>query len=589
MPDRVERRLAAVLAADMVGYSRLMEADEAGTIARQKAHRKDLIDPRLAEHRGRVVKTTGDGLLVEFASAVDAVAFAVAAQRAMSEREAEVAEDRRIAYRIGINLGDIVIDGDDILGDGVNVAARLETLAEPGGICISGNVHELVAGKLDLGYEDLGDRSLKNISREVRVYRVRPDGMGASARATAGPAAGLELPDKPSIAVLPFQNMSGDADQEYFADGIAEDIITGLSRVRWFFVIARNSSFTYKGKAVDVTRVAREMGVRYVLEGSVRKSANRVRITVQLIDATTGNHLWAERYDRELADIFAVQDEITETVVATIEPQLYAAESARAQRKPPNDLDAWDLVMRAMPHLWRISEEDNVRAREMLETAVERDPDYAGARGMLAYTYMWHAWMGWGEDPAQFIPLARESARAASELDGQDPWAHLVLGTAYAYAREHGEAIGEIRKALDLNPSFSLAHAWLGTVLGYAGESEEAIAELDTAGRISPRDPFNAMIPALYAIAHFAVERYQEAWEQASKAVRDKPDFVGAWRMLVISCAHLGRIAEARDALAETRRLQPGISLAWARDYAPWIRPDDLDRYVEGLRLAGLE
>jgi len=347
----VERRLAAILAADVVGYSRLVREDEEGTIVTLQMLRRDLIDPRIDGHRGRIVKLMGDGILVEFASAVDAVACGAAVQREMTERNADTSQGRQIVFRVGVNLGDVIIDGDDIQGDGVNVAARLEALCQPGGMCISDAVYEQVRDRLDLNFENRGEQEVKNINRPIRVWEWLEQG-ALPATPISRPGTPLPLPDKPSIAVLPFDNMSGDPEQEYFADGIAEDIITGLSRIRWFFVCARNSSFLYKGRSVDVKQVSRELGVRYVLEGSVRKSGSRARITAQLIDATTGNHLWAERYDRDLQDMFAIQDEITETVVATIEPQLYAAESDRSRRKNPENIDAWDMTVRAMRHLW---------------------------------------------------------------------------------------------------------------------------------------------------------------------------------------------------------------------------------------------
>jgi len=389
--------------------------------------------------------------------------------------------------------------------------------------------------------------------------------------------------------VLPFDNMSGDPEQEYFADGIAEDIITGLSRMRWLFVSARNSSFTYKGRAVDVKAVSRELGVRYVLEGSVRKSGNRARITVQLIDATTGNHLWAERYDRELADVFAVQDEITETVVATIEPQLYVAESERAKRKAPDSLDAWDLTMRSMPHLWRATGPDIVRAQELLQAAIARDPSYARAHGLLGFSYIWNAWMGWGEDPTRLIPEAESAARRAIGYDDQDPWAHLAMGAVHGYARRHDDAVHEARKALELNPNFSLAYVWLGILMGYAGKVEPSLEALDQAYRINPRDPFNTQLPVFRAIGLFTAERDTEARDLSRETLKAKPDMVGAWRVLTVTTAHLGELDDAHRALTETKRLQPTISLAWARKYGPWVRPQDLERYVEGFRLAGLE
>ncbi len=582
----MERRLAAILAADVVGFSRLMEQDEAGTLAALKAHRKELIDPAIAKHHGRIVKLMGDGALVEFASVVDAVDCAVTIQTGMAERYDDVTGDRRIVFRIGINLGDVIIEGDDIYGNGVNVAARLEALADPGGICLSGTVYGEVKHKLDLAFEDLGDQQLKNIDEPVRVYRIAS--LQSPPVPTANRDAALALPDKPSIAVLPFTNMSNDPEQEYFADGVAEDIITGLSRMRWFFVSARNSSFTYKGRAVDIKQVSRELGVRYVLEGSVRKAGTRARISVQLIDATTGNHLWAERYDRELSDIFAVQDEITETVVATIEPQLYVAESDRAGRKAPGSLDAWDLAMRAMRHLWNMTGPDNLRAQELLRAAIDRDPDYAPAYGPLGFSLIWHAWMGWGEDPVRLIPEAEAIGQRAIALDELDPWAHLVMACVYGYKRRHEDAVDELRKTLDLNPNFSLGYTWLGIFMGYAGKFDDANAALDRAYRISPRDPFNAWLPALRSIAYFAAERNAEARDLAYQTIKLRPDMVGAWRIVTITSTLLGELDEARRALAEVRRLQPTISLAWAREHAPLVRPNDRERYVAGFKLAGL-
>lgn len=380
--DRAERRLAAILAADVAGYSRLMEADEEATLQLLKAHRKELVDPKIAEHRGRIVKTTGDGMLVEFVSIVDAVRCAVDVQRGMAARNTEVPIDRRIEFRIGINVGDIISDANDIYGDGVNIAARLEALAEPGGILVSRVVHDQVRDKLSFGFEDLGEQTVKNIARPIGVHRIsiaEVERFGG-AKATVAPGQSeLSNAQRPSLAVLPFINMSGDAEQEYFADGISEDIITGLSKLRWFFVIARNSSFAYKGKAVDVKRVARELNVRYVLEGSVRKGGGRVRITAQLIDAATGNRLWADRYDGDLTDVFALQDEITKKVVAAIEPKLLEAEGARSQSRSPEDLGAWEMVIRANSLFWRMTQSEGEAAIAMLNRAVERYPNYAPA------------------------------------------------------------------------------------------------------------------------------------------------------------------------------------------------------------------
>ena len=385
---RVERRLAAILAADVAGYSRLMGVDEEGTLAALKALRHELIDPKIAEHHGRIVKTTGDGALVEFASAVDAVRCAIEIQRVMAERSAARSDNRRIEFRIGIHVGDIIIDDNDIFGDGVNIAARLEGIAEPGGVCMSDDAYRQVRGKIEMACDDIGLQALKNIAEPLRAWRLNRGDQSAATAQPASPASqapALALPDKPSIAVLPFQNMSGDPEQEYFADGMVEDIITGLSRIRWLFVIARNSSFIYKGRSVDITRVGRELGVRYVLEGSVRKAATRVRITSQLIEATTGRHLWAERYDRDLHDIFELQDEITMSVVAAIEPSVRQAEIERVRRKRPENLDAYDLVLRAIPHASAATPDEASTALALLERAIVLEPDYALAHAFAAW------------------------------------------------------------------------------------------------------------------------------------------------------------------------------------------------------------
>ena len=407
--DRVDRRLAAIWAGDIAGYSRLMGIDEEGTLRQLKGHRKELVDPKIREHRGRIVKTTGDGMLVEHASVVDAVRCAVDIQRGMIERNANVPAEKCVQFRIGINVGDIIIDGDDIFGDGVNVAARLEALAEPGGIMVSRVVHDQVQDKLGFEFDDLGEQSVKNIARPVGVHRVH---LGEQLPRSVAPAGGKferATSERPSIAVLPFVNMSGDAEQEYFADGISEDIITGLSKLRWFFVIARNSSFAYKGKALDVKRAARELGVRYVLEGSVRKGGNRVRITAQLIDAMTGNHIWADRYDGDLTDVFALQDEITRKVVAAIEPKLLEAEGIRSQKRSPEDLDAWDMVIQANSLFWRLTKADGDTAIDILKRAVERYSEYGPAHSMLAFVLLLSQLTGWKREEA----LGKQAASLA--------------------------------------------------------------------------------------------------------------------------------------------------------------------------------
>jgi adenylate cyclase len=417
--DRVGRRLAAILAADVAGYSRLMGADEEGTHAQLQAHRRALINPKISEHRGRLVKTTGDGMLVEFASVVDALRFAVEVQSGMAERNAKVSQDRCIEFRVGIHQGDIIVERDDIFGDGVNVAARLEGLAEPGGICVSARVEEDAKGKLDVTFEDAGEQQLKNIERPIRVYRVRVNRRALSRGA-------LPLPDKPSIAVLPFQNMSGDQEQEYFADGMVDDIITALTHMRWLFVIARNSSFTYKGRAVDVKQVGRELGVQYLLEGAVRKSANRVRITAQLIDVKTGTHIWAERYDGDLTDIFAVQDEITEQVAGAIEPELLKTEG-RAAISKTEDLNAWNLVRQGMWYFHQVSRDSAWNARRLFRQALQIEPILPEAHiwlgrvtgSLLAY--------GWSDNPAADLKEGSEAALRAVQLDERNPYAHYAL------------------------------------------------------------------------------------------------------------------------------------------------------------------
>jgi TolB-like protein/Tfp pilus assembly protein PilF len=573
------RRLAAILAADVAGYSRLMGADEEGTLARLKAHRRELIDPRIAEHRGRIVKTTGDGLLVEFGSVVDAVRCAAEIQRAMTARESDEAKDGRIQFRIGVNLGDVIVDGDDIHGDGVNVAARLESIADPGSICLSAAAWEQVRGKIALAADDIGEQRLKNIDRAVGVYRIAPQ---ASVERPA-----LPLPDKPSIAVLPFQNMSGDPGQEYFSDGISEDIITALSRLRGFFVIARNPSFTYKGRSVDAKQIGRELGIRYLVEGSVRKSGNRVRITTQLSDTTNAAQIWAERYDRDLADIFSVQDEIAESVVASIEPELYAAENLRSRRKAPANLDAWDLVMRAMSHLGRYTADDFHAAQVFLEQAVERDPRYARAHALLGWTKARLVWSGWGGDPGANYPAALDLAKKALALDSDDPWTHLVLGWVQVVMRRPADAVAALSKAVELNPNFAYGHACFGWTLAAAGRSDDAIRHIDRALRISPRDTHMHVFVAFYAIALMSAGRYREAADWLRRAVQDRPGAAVSYRALVANAALAGDIEGARSALAELQRLHPGISLAWLEANVPYEEPLR-GRYVEGFRLAGL-
>ena len=580
------RRLAAILAIDMVGFSRHMEADEAGTIARQRAHRQDLVDPVLHEYGGRIVKTTGDGLLVEFGSVVDALESAVQIQRAIAETEAGVPKERRIQYRAGINIGDIVIDGDDILGDGVNIAARLEALAEPGGISIAASVFEQVIGKLDLVFEDLGQRQVKNIQKPVRVYRVRLEIVASAGERSASGFAGG--PAKPSIAVLPFQDMSAEQDQEYFADGIAEDIITGLSRNHAFFVVARNSSFTYKGGPVDVKRVAGELGVRYVLEGSVRKDGARVRITAQLIDATTGNHVWAERYDRDFHDIFAVQDEITARIVGVVAPELIGAEMQRARRKDLINMDAWDCVMRANWHAWRLTEEDSTEAKKFARRAIELDPGMGRASVVHAMCDIWDVLYARSKSPAQSLAEAHDMARRAVELDDRDAEAHTILGVVAVFMRSYGKSLRRLETALAINSNLAFAHMWGGGYYAFSGERGKAQEHLKEALHLSPRDPANYWTFAFFGLAEFADGGYEAAAEWAQKAIHLYPTFPTAHRLLAASYGELGQTEMARAALEALLSVAPGTTIAKTRASVPWKDAAVMERYLDSLRKAGL-
>jgi len=585
--ERVDRRLAAIFAGDIAGYGRLMGADEEGTLRQLKGHRKELVDPKITEHRGRIVKTTGDGMLVEFVSVVDAVRCAVDIQRGMLERNNNLPTEKSIQFRIGINVGDIIIDGDDIYGDGVNVAARLEALADPGGIMVSRVVHDQVQDKLGFEFDDMGEQAVKNIARPVSVHRVHLTEQAPKSVASTAGKVERTASERPSIAVLPFVNMSGDTEQEYFADGISEDIITGLSKLRWFFVIARNSSFAYKGKTIDVKRAARDLGVRYVLEGSVRKGGNRVRITAQLIDAATGNHIWADRYDGELTDVFALQDDITRKVVAAIEPKLLEAEGIRSQKRSPEDLDAWDMVIQANALFWRLSKADGEAAIAILRRAVERYPDYGPAYSMQAFMLLLSQLTGWTIDES----LGRQAvtlAERAAELDDSDPWAHLALGYAALSRRRTDEAVEEFQRALDLNPNFAIAHGYLAMALALDGRSEKAIAHAEQAIHMSPHDPQNAIFNMSIAVAHYLADRYPEAVAFGRKAIQQRTQFTSGHRIYIASLAQAGQIEEAREALARVKELFPEMSIAWIKQYVPYTA-GPMNKFLEGMRKAGLE
>jgi adenylate cyclase len=576
---RTARRLAAILAADVVGYSRLMGADEEGTLAALKNCRREIFDPKIAEHQGRIFKTTGDGALAEFASVVDAVRCALDIQRAMATRNAGVGDERRIEFRIGINVGDIIIDDGDVYGDGVNIAARVEPLAEPGAVCLSDNAYRQVSGKLPLEVTDMGEHALKNIAQPVRVYCVRPEG-------AALPRPALSLPDRPSIAVLPFQNMSGDPEQDYFADGMVDDIITGLSRIKWLFVIARNSSFAYKGHSVDVKQVGRELGVRYVLEGSVRKAADRVRINGQLIDATTGAHIWAERYDRKVDDIFALQDEITLSVVGAIEPSLRLAEIERVKRTRPESLDAYDLVLHAQPEVSSRDPERAKKALALLERALALDPNYALA---LAYAAECHHTLflrgGMHEEDRKASIRYAEMAIA----HGQDDALALALAGFVIGADKHDRAaaFAAFEAAQTVSPSTALTYIYGSVLLAFGGEGERAIEWADRALRLSPFDPWRSSAYVATSLGHYQSGRYDEAVAAGRKAVQSSPGFVWCHAALAGSLAKAGRLEEAKSAAVRALELQPGFSCS--RQFTAFNSSPPLAASLgEALRAAGL-
>ncbi|MGH6643405.1 MAG: adenylate/guanylate cyclase domain-containing protein [Bradyrhizobium sp.] len=588
---RVERRLAAVLAADVAGYSRLMGADEEGTLGKLKAFRKALVDPKIVEHRGRIVKTTGDGMLVEFASAVDAARCAVEIQRDMAAHNADVPQDTRIEFRIGIHVGDIIIDDNDIFGDGVNIAARLEGIAEPGGVCISDDAHRQIRGKVDFSYNDMGPQSLKNIIEPMRAWRMQLGNDAISLLPLASPAVpvqALALPDKPSIAVLAFQNMSGDAEQEYFADGIAEDIITALSKSRWLFVIARNSSFTYKGHAVDIKQIGRELGVRYVLEGSVRKAGNRLRITGQLIEAATGTHLWAERYDRALEDIFTVQDEITHSIIGAIAPGILAAEIQRSQGKETAELGQWERLMRAHWHIRRFTREDSSEAIRLLDELLMRQPDNAMALADLAFSLHFAALFGWTNAPAAAKARMSETARRAVASDEQDAAAHTSLGIHELFLGQHDNAIRRLLRAIDLDPNSSFARGYLGTAYAFGGECDPAIENLQEAMRLSPRDFLMVVWFTVSAWAYLSAGKFEQASDCAKRAIDCNPAFPDAHGTFAAASAHLGHMDDARAGLDDFVRLMPGLTVGDERLIRPFRRPTDRERFLDGLRKAGL-
>ncbi|KAB2850620.1 MAG: adenylate/guanylate cyclase domain-containing protein [Hyphomicrobiaceae bacterium] len=586
------RKLAAILAADVVGFSRLTGADEDRTLARLRALRSDLIDPTIAVHNGRVVKRTGDGALVEFRSVVDAVRCAIEVQNAMVERNSGLAPDRRIEFRIGIHLGDVVEENDgDLMGDGVNIAARLEGVAAPGAICLSEDAYRQVRSRLDLAISDLGETRLKNIAEPMRIYSLhvgpaaRPlPRSPVAARHLAGPA----LPDKPSIAVLPFTNMSGDPEQEYFADGIVEDIITALSRFNQLFVIARNSSFTYKGRPVDVKQVGRDLGVRYVLEGSLRKAGNRVRITGQLIDASIGSHIWADHFDGELADIFGLQDQVTAKVVGAIAPRLEQAEIERAKLKPTESLDAYDCYLRGMAAFHLFTTVGNNEALAFFSRACELDLEFGTAYGMAARCYAQRKGFGWTTGSASEAAEARRLALRAAELGRDDAIALSAAGFTLILFGSIRDGTALVDRALTLNPN--LIWAWNASALAraLAGDQDAVVKHAGHSMRLNPMDPMNFGVQAIAGLGHFLAGRNGDACACAEAALHQRPNFALAAAVTAASAALSGRHADASRAMTRLRQINPALNLSNLSDWLPFQRPEDFARWAEGLSKAGL-
>jgi len=572
---RVERRLAAIMVADIVGYSRLIETDEAKTLAAIRRLRTEVIDPLLTEHRGRVVKLMGDGVIVEFGSAVDAVACAVSVQQKVAVSHGESAPKDRIIFRIGINLGDVVVDGEDLLGDGMNIAARLEALAEPGGICISDTVQRQLAGKTSSLFEDMGERRLKNIERPVRVW---------SWASGAAPvfAAPLPLPEKPSIAVLPFDNLSGQPEESYFSDGITEDILTGLARFRSIFVIARNSSFAFRGKSTDLAEIGRRLGVAYLLEGSVRRAGDRIRITAQLIEAKSGAHIWADRYDRKLDDVFLVQDEVGETIVATLVGRLEEARLQQSLRKPPASLAAYECLLRGIAHFRGYADDDNQKAYAMFERAIALDPRYA-----LAHAYRALVWVGLhghAAAPADVLDTAFAMASHALELDPLEGGCHRTLGLIWMYRRDFDRAEHHFRRALELNPNNADRRIDLGNLLTMRGRPEEGLDLMYSAVRLNPINPtwYNPQL----GIALYSLRRYEDAAQAFGRVPNP-----GYWsRARLVACyGQLGDAAAAQAQVAAILSLRPSFSVAeFIQRDVMLERAEDREHLREGLLKAGM-
>ena len=586
MSETIQRRLAAIVSADVVGYSRLMGVDEAGTLRRLNAHRSDLIDPLIAQHGGRIVKTTGDGLLLEFSSVVAAVACAIAFQEDMVERNADTSDDKAMRFRIGAHLGDVIVEGDDIFGDGVNIAARLQEIGEAGGVTISRAAHENVAGRIDARFVDAGKRELKNIADLVQVWNWT--GVGdAKPSPVKSDSEPLPLPDKPSIAVLPFGNMSGDPEQEYFSDGIVEGITATLSRIKTFFVIARTSAFIFKGKAATFDEVRDALGVRYFLEGSVQKAGERVRITVQLIETTTGAHIWAEKYDGTLSDIFELQDAIIEQVAGAIHPNIRQAEIDRSRRKRPQDLDAYDFVMRALPYVWSLDQDDNREALRLLTEAIDIDPNYPIALSLAAWCHGQRAVYNWSTTLDETKMAAMNLAKQAASLSGDDPLVLTVLGAAYTIINDHSAAETLLERAVSLDPNSAWAWSRLGWTQTYIERSEQAIEHFETALRLSPYDPMNFNCHIGMGSAFAILRDMPNAIRLFERGLKEHPQAIWAYRNLVPAYVEAGLMEKARAGVELLLRAYPDLTATKVKD-AMVFSDRHLNWICENLIKAGL-
>ena len=584
--ERVDRRLAAVLAADIAGYSRLMGRAEERTLVELKELRKTLIDPSIASHRGRIVKTTGDGMLVEFASAVDAVRCAVEVQRAMVVHNVDVPQDLRIEFRIGIHVGDIIIDDNDIFGDGVNIAARLEGLALPGGVCVSDDAHRQIRGKVEVAFDDIGVQTLRNIAEPMRAWHVRD--AAASNRSGQVPARPeLALPDKPSIVVLPFDNMSAEEGQDYLADGIVEAITAALSCIRSFFVIARSSAFTYKGRATDAREIGRELGVAYLLEGSVQKVGNRLRIIVQLIQTEAGAHVWSSRYDGTVDEFFDLQDRITQQVAGALQPSIRLAEIERSRRKRPQDLGSYDYTMRAMPHLWVLEKEGSAKALELLESALAIDPEYPLALALAGWCHAQRSVYNWADNIADSQTKARALAERAANLSGDDPLILTVLGAVNTFVRNYGTARVLLERALTLDPNCAWGWSRLGWIENYSDRPQKALQDFEQALRLSPIDPMNFNNYAGIGSAHEVAQDYDKAVEFYRRALLERPHATWIHRNLASALVGAGHVEEAKAAFAEMMRAYPDLTVTKFKEAMVFSGPT-LERMAEHLRSLGL-